>query len=138
MAAAKNTGHGEKGSRHADAAILALMTEPTIAGAAAKAGIAENTLARWLKRPKFLARYRAARRRALEAGLGKIQECSAEAAVKLRALVGSSNERVALAAVKAVFEIGVRAVEVLDLAEKVAELEQTLRGLQRERERAKG
>ena len=38
------SGHGEKRSRKQDAAIVALLSEPTIAGAATRAGVSEPTL----------------------------------------------------------------------------------------------
>ena len=43
-----------KEPRKREQAIAALLAEPTHAAAAAKAGIAEATLQRWLKRPGFL------------------------------------------------------------------------------------
>jgi hypothetical protein len=48
--------------RQAEAAIAALLAEPTIEAAARKAGISESTLLRWLQEPAFKAAFRAARR----------------------------------------------------------------------------
>jgi DNA-directed RNA polymerase specialized sigma24 family protein len=45
-----------------EAAIAALLTEPTYARAAAVAGISEGTLYRWLHLPAFRAAFRQARR----------------------------------------------------------------------------
>jgi hypothetical protein len=51
-------GHGSKMGRKADLAIACLLAEPTIEGAATKAGVAEGTLRRWLREPGFRALYR--------------------------------------------------------------------------------
>ena len=49
-----------------EAAIAALLRMPQVGDAAAMAGVDEAVLRLWLKDPTFLARYRAARRAALE------------------------------------------------------------------------
>ena len=59
-------GHGEKMSRKGDLLVAALLTEPTLEAAAARAGVAVNTAKNWLKDPAFLAAYREARRRVVE------------------------------------------------------------------------
>lgn len=51
-------GHGQKFSRKQEALIAALLTEPTHAAAAAKAGISPSTLYRWMKMSAFRAAYR--------------------------------------------------------------------------------
>jgi len=48
-------GHGEKLTRKQDAAIGALLSKPTITGAAGAVGVGEATLRRWLKEPESLA-----------------------------------------------------------------------------------
>ena len=54
------SGHGEKLTRKQDAAIGALLSQPTISAAAQSVGLGEATLRRWLKDPGFLAAYRSA------------------------------------------------------------------------------
>ena len=46
-------GHGSKASRQRDEAILALLSQRSIEEAARVAGVAPNTLRRWLKEPEF-------------------------------------------------------------------------------------
>ena len=55
-----------------DRAILALLVEPTIVAAAARAGVAEVTLHRWFKDPQFRREYDHARRRYLEEGAAEL------------------------------------------------------------------
>jgi hypothetical protein len=56
-----------------EAAIAALLSEPTHIGAAARAGVSEATLYRWLQSPEFRAAYRQARRELVEAAIGRVQ-----------------------------------------------------------------
>lgn len=61
------------------AAIAALLTEPTYARAATAAGITEGTLYRWLHQPAFRAAFRQARRELVEAGVGRLQAATPHA-----------------------------------------------------------
>src|SRR5262245_35709689 len=53
-------GHGQKLIAKQEALIAALLTEPTYAQAAAKAGVSETTLYRWMRDPAFRKAYRQA------------------------------------------------------------------------------
>ena len=59
-------GHGNKWTRRQEAAIVALLSEPTVAEAAAKAGIGERTLHSWMREPGFARRYREARHKLVD------------------------------------------------------------------------
>jgi hypothetical protein len=59
--------------RKQEALIAALLTEPTHAAAAAKAGVSEATLHRWLHLPAFRTAYRQARRALVEGAIGRVQ-----------------------------------------------------------------
>ena len=76
-------GHGQKFTRKHEAVIAALLTEPTHADAAAKAGVSESTLYRWLRMPAFRAVYHQARRELVEAANGRMQASTGEAAEAL-------------------------------------------------------
>jgi hypothetical protein len=72
-------GHGQKLTGKQEALIAALLTEPTHAAAASKAGVSEATLHRWLRLPEFQAAYRQARRELVEAAVGRIQAATGSA-----------------------------------------------------------
>jgi hypothetical protein len=72
-------GHGQKLTRKQETLIAALLSEPTHAVAAAKAGISEATLHRWLRLPAFSAAYRQARRELVEGAIGRIQAAAGQA-----------------------------------------------------------
>src|SRR5207302_1423661 len=64
---------GEKLTGRQAAALAALLSEPTVQAAAARAGVGERTLLRWLKDPGFRREYRAARSAAVEHAAGALQ-----------------------------------------------------------------
>ncbi len=72
-------GHGQKFTRKNEILIAALLTEPTHAAAAAKAGISRSTVYRWLNNSAFRAAFRRARREMVEAAIGRMQASSGEA-----------------------------------------------------------
>jgi hypothetical protein len=73
------SGHGQKMNTKQEALIAALLIEPTHAAAAAKTGIGEATVRRWLRLPAFRSAYRAARRELVEAAIGRIQAATGQA-----------------------------------------------------------
>jgi hypothetical protein len=80
------SGHGEKLTSKQEALIAALLTEPTQAAAAAKAGVSEATVGRWLHLPAFRLTYRTARRRLVETAVGRIQAGTGKAVDTLLAV----------------------------------------------------
>lgn len=60
-------------------ALAALLTEATLADAAALAGVSARTLKRWLREPAFQRRYRAVRRRLVERAIGRMQAAAGQA-----------------------------------------------------------
>jgi hypothetical protein len=83
-------------------AIAALLRMPQVGAAAAMAGVDEAVLRLWLKDPTFLARYRAARRAALE-----------DAADQLRRLADGAVEALARNLTCGVPEVEVEAARVI-------------------------
>src|SRR5262245_60558407 len=79
-------GHGEKLNRRQEALIAALLTEPTHAAAAKKAGVSEATLHRWLHLPEFSVAYRRARRELVEGAVGRVQAATGQAVDTLLAV----------------------------------------------------
>jgi hypothetical protein len=73
------TGHGQKLTSKQEALIAALLTEPTYAAAAAKAGVGETTLYRWMQIRAFRTAYRQARRELVEAAIGRVQAGTGQA-----------------------------------------------------------
>jgi hypothetical protein len=119
------SGHGDKLSRKQEQAIVALIAQPTIPAAAGVAGVSDATLWRWLQRPDFLRAYRDARRQVVEQSLGEVQSATSEAVRTLRAVMSDDSAPPAsrVAAARAVLDTALRAVELMDLETRIADLE---------------
>jgi len=118
-----SAGHGEKRSRREEAAIAALLACPTLDEAAEQAGIAGSTLRGWLRDPDFQRRYRLARRQVVEQAVAGLQQATGEAVAALRRNLTSGVPASEIAAAKAVIDFSLKAVELVDLAERVEQLE---------------
>lgn len=121
---AQVSGHGEKRSRLEDAAIVALLAEPTIGKAAVAAGVSESTLYNWLEDPSFQARYRDARRQVLEQAVSQLQRAAGQAVTVLVEIAedGAAPQAARVSAAKTILDQAFRGLELLDLAAEVAEL----------------
>jgi hypothetical protein len=118
-------GHGEKLTRKQDQAIAALITCPSILDAARQSGIAEVTLYRWLKLAGFQAGYTAARRAVVQQAIVQVQQATGEAVETLRAIMHDPEAPASarVSAAKTILETAVKAVELEDLAIRIAALE---------------
>jgi hypothetical protein len=80
-----------KFGRKQEAAIAALLTQPTIEKAARVAGIGPRTLSRWLRVPEFVEAYRRARLDASSPALALLQKGSPNAVVTLHNTMADQN-----------------------------------------------
>jgi len=121
-------GHGEKWSRKKDAAIVALVTEPTIADAAKKAGISHATLHRWLQIKDFKDAYREAKREAVSAAISRLQQTATEAVDALRDVMNDtvSPASARVSAARSILEIAIKAVELEDFERRLEALERMI------------
>ena len=119
-------GHGQKLTRKQDVAILALLSEPTHARAAAKVRISESTLHRWLHLPEFLAAYRAARSRMVEGAIATLQRLGTNAVVALGKNLTCGHPTSEIRAAIAILNFSMRGVEMLDLESRLAEVEERI------------
>jgi hypothetical protein len=118
---------GQQLSRKQEKAIAALLAERTIQNTAARAKISERTLMYWLKQPVFAAEYRAARQRVVEHAITLLQQTTSLAVDTLTRNMLCGKASVEVVAAGKILEHAVAAVELFDLAGRVAELEQTIK-----------
>src|SRR5215213_234919 len=114
-------GHGSQKVLREDAALAALLSEPTIDAAANRCGVSRATLYRWLDDPAFLARYRAARRQVVEHAVSRLQQTASAAVDALETLVGDTAQpgAVRVSAAKAILDYAFKGVEMLDLVAEI-------------------
>ncbi|MCC5823392.1 MAG: hypothetical protein LAT64_02550 [Phycisphaerales bacterium] len=118
---------GRELTRPQEAAILALLSEPSIAAAAEKAQVSERTLHRWLKEePHFLAEYRRARREAFAQAIGLTQRSATAAVGTLLRVMHDTKATWSsrVAAATQVLKFARESIELDDLAVRVEQLEQ--------------
>ena len=121
-------GHGEKLSRKQEAAIAALLSHGTVKAAAQAVGVSEATLWRWMQLPEFQTRHRAARTSVVETAIGLMQQaCTGAVATLVKVMQDETAPASArVGAARTVIEQSLRAVELVDLQERIERLEETL------------
>ena len=117
-------------SRRHEAVIVALLSNPKIKDAAAAAGVNEATVWRLMQREDFQIRYREAAGKIFDSTLGTLQGATAEAVATLQRNLSCGTPSAEVAAAKTILDFTMKARELLDLGDRVKELEckQALRG----------
>lgn len=108
-------------------AITALLSSPSIEGAAEAAGVGTRTLFRWLRDPDFLAEYREARRHSVTAAIARMQQVCAAAVTTLEAVMSDPEAPASsrVQAARTVLDMALRACEYEDLEARISALEAT-------------
>lgn len=101
-------GHGQRRERLQEAAIVALMTCPTIPAAAQQVGICEKTLDSWLKDAAFSTAYRQARRDAVVQAVAVMEKAATSASETLLRNLRCGQPAVEVSAAKAIFDLVLR------------------------------
>ncbi len=106
-------------------ALLALLSEPTIATAAKKVGITERTLYRWLAEPCFKEVYHDACRSLVQQTMSQLQIASTSALSVTLSIMNNANEKsnIRLIAAKTVLDGAMKVLEIRGLEEKITFLE---------------
>lgn len=119
-------GHGEKLSRNAELAILALLANPTIPKAAKAAGISETTLWRWLQEDDFRAKYKEAQNKVFDGALSSLQGAATDAVDCLRRNLNCKTPAVQVQAARAILDFSLKAEQMFDLQTRISCLEVAL------------
>jgi len=119
-------GHGQKYTRRHEAALVALLSEPTMDAAAKKAGVSISTLSRWMELAEFQEKYRQARRDSVTTATTALQRHAAGAVATLAEVMGdpTAPPAVRVSAARIILEMTYRAVETEDVLTRLAALEQ--------------
>jgi hypothetical protein len=116
-------------TRRKEAAIAALLAQPSLARAAEACQTSERTLRRWLQDQAFARRYRQERTRMLESTINLLRQKSV-AAVETLAEVANDKASPAgtrVSAARSLVELAIKGAEVQDLEERIGELEELAR-----------
>ena len=124
-----SAGHGTKSAAIRERAILALLSEKTIGTAAAKSGVNEKTLRRWLAEDKaFQTAYVSARHATFQVGMSRVQALTGRAVDTLEDLLGAEKyPNVRLGAARTLVEIGIHQHDAEHILHKLDEIEASQR-----------
>lgn len=128
--------HADRPPRHSETglstpqqqAILALLREPSVAAAAASAGVGERTLHRWMRLDHFEEAYRFARREAFVQAIGLTQRSSSAAVATLLRIMHDPKATwsARVSAATNVLKFARESIELDDLAVRVVKLERAM------------
>lgn len=112
-------------SHKQEQAIFALLTEPTLAKAAAKVGVHDRTIYRWLDDPVFSAAYRSARREAFTHAISLTHRYSPLAVQALAKIMTdpACTAAARVSAATAILNFARQGIELDELAERIKALE---------------
>jgi hypothetical protein len=115
----------KKLSHRQERAVAGLLSTRTIAEAAAAAGVSSRTLERWLSESnEFVAEYRAARRRVVEAAVSQLQNATGEAVDCLTRNLHCGMPSTEVRAASVILDHALKAVELYELETRLAALEE--------------
>jgi len=123
------SGHGEKKDQKTERAISALLQAETIRDAAKEAGLAEATLHRYLKDEAFRSAYREAKREVVDQAVCQLQRSAGKAVKALSSIIDEQDAPASarVSAAKTILEMAMKAVEIEDLEQRIAKLEEAVK-----------
>ncbi len=106
-------------------AIVALLSAPTVAEAAARVGIGYRTLKTWRTQPEFIAEYRRAKQELVDATTGRLHRAVAGAVEVLERIANDIAAPTAarVTAASRILELGFHAHEIEELMARLEKLE---------------
>jgi len=109
-----------------EAALLSLLSHKTLKESALAAGVSMPTLWRYLRDPVFSLRYREARRELVECAMVRLQNDAEHAARVLRDVADDKTAPASarVTAARTIIELSVKSVELGDLQQRLASLEE--------------
>jgi hypothetical protein len=121
----KMAGNGRNLKPKQEAAILALLTTPSVEHAARAVNIGPRTLYRWQQDPEFDKAYRKARRAGFGQGTARLQQASGAAVSSILKIMLDPHAPAStkLRAAELVLTHGAKAIEIEDIDARLSELE---------------
>lgn len=112
-----------------EAAIIALLNEPTVQRAAKVCGLNDRTIYRWLDEPVFSRAYRKARREAFAQAIAASQRYAPVAVQTLAKIMtdGTLSVSARVSAATALLKFSRESIELDDLATRVDDLERSMK-----------
>lgn len=104
-------------------ALAALLESASIADAAKRCQLSQETLYRYLREKEFVANYREARRQIVENSISQLQRASGEAVETLRRNLSCSNPQAEIRSAQIILDNALKGVELVDILERLEQIE---------------
>ena len=104
-------------------ALAALLESASIADAAKRCELSQETLYRYLKDKEFVTDYRNARRQVVENSITQLQQASGEAVEALRRNLSCTNPQAEIRAAQIILDNALKGVELVDILERLEQIE---------------
>ena len=104
-------------------ALAALLECSSIADAAKRCGLSQETLYRYLREKEFVSDYRNARRQVVENSITQLQQASGEAVETLRRNLSCSNPQAEIRSAQIILDNALKGVELVDILERLEQIE---------------
>ena len=125
VSAQKTRGHGERRTRTEGQFLAALLSSPTMAEAARRAGVSERSAARWMSDPEFKERLKAAQDEIVGHSLSRLKISISESLDVLRGIMNDGGEPTGarVTAARVVLDNAIKAIETVDIIQRIEALE---------------
>ena len=104
-------------------ALAALLESSSIAEAAKRCELSQETLYRYLREKEFVSDYRNARRQVVENSITQLQQASGEAVEALRRNLSCSNPQAEIRSAQIILDNALKGVELVDILERLEQIE---------------
>ncbi len=104
-------------------ALAALLESSSIAEAAKRCELSQETLYRYLREKDFVSDYRNARRQVVENSITQLQQASGEAVEALRRNLSCSNPQAEIRSAQIILDNALKGVELVDILERLETIE---------------
>jgi ACT domain-containing protein len=104
-------------------ALTALLESSSIADAAKRCALSQETLYRYLRESEFVSDYRNARRQVVETSITQLQQASGEAVEALRRNLSCANPSAEIRAAQIILDNALKGVELVDILERLEQIE---------------
>jgi AcrR family transcriptional regulator len=104
-------------------ALTALLESSSIADAAKRCELSQETLYRYLREKEFVSDYREARRQIVENSITQLQQASGEAVEALRRNLSCANPSAEIRSAQIFLDNALKGVELVDILERLEQIE---------------
>jgi transposase len=116
----------QNGAKRRDSVAILLARGVSVTAAAEKSGVGRRTITRWLAEHEFQGEIQRLRSELMNRATAQVAGTMTRAATRLRKLLASTDEQVALRAARAILELGPKLRDAGEIEDRLTKLEKLL------------